>query len=303
MTATDHETESRRCIVCRRRELTATELQTCAPCVGRTRTAILDIVQLYALLPEELTERAGTARPLDAGPRGGDTTMPGGDVLILAAGGSDGANQARAILREQNADHAEDEHPGDVPSVLATLTSWEDDWRKTLDIAPAGWRDDTRGRGDHRYPRPTTVAEATGFLQSALAHMAQRHDAFDDFAHAMQQLRGHLERALRAGDPIERAAVHCPDCGGELRREYRRPDPCPDVWVPPRDPLGYGIHFDYGILPGYWAPCPHAGDGHDQGGRRDHWHCRDRRCGRLVEPAEYWLAVRQLMLERQDAAS
>jgi hypothetical protein len=47
------ENQPRRCIVCGRRELDATELQTCVHCIGRTRSALAHIVDLQPVATKE----------------------------------------------------------------------------------------------------------------------------------------------------------------------------------------------------------------------------------------------------------
>jgi hypothetical protein len=147
-----------------------------------------------------------------------------------------------------------------IDSVIGTFGRWEDDWRITLG-APAA-------------KDPFTVSGCSVFLLRGLSHMAQHHPAFDEFAKDVRELRGALERLLGEDDPIVRGKVDCPECGAELRREFAKPDAC---------------------QPG----CKHNGHGHDQGGMRDHWRCADKHCGRIVEPSEYWLAVRQLKEDRE----
>lgn len=122
--------------------------------------------------------------------------------------------------------------------------------------------------------------------------MAQRHPAFDEFAADMRQLRSRLELVTKSADAIERAAVACPDCGDRLRKEWAKPARCQHD----------GPHCDHSHRsPSEW-PCRGSNTcGCDQGGARDEWVCRNRECGRIVEEAEYWLAVRQ-HLEQPEAS-
>lgn len=269
----------RLCIVCDRRELANHEQQTCTHCLGRVRRTLIDVEAMFNKLPEHIGDTAGTAKPLDA-PRGGsdESPIPGGDALALMAGGGTSTVGSRPNAKHPDGDrsHASDNLPSDPPSILATLASWEDDWRTYLGIAPAGWNDDSKGSTkDHRYAPRVTVTGCAVFLLRGLSHMAQHHPAFDEFAEDMNDLKLRLERVLREGDPRDRAEIDCPDCGGDIKSVYADPDPCP---------------------PG----CTHDGDGHDQGGLRSWWMCRDKRCGRIVESSEYWLMSRQVKQDRLD---
>lgn len=242
------------CIVCHQDPLEPTELQTCVGCVSRTRSALLEIVELYALLPETMADHAGASTWMGAGGGGMDTAMVGSDAMVLYGPGSDGANQTREILHsddpEHAAPHADDEWPGDAPSVLGELERWERDWRHTLGLRPA--------------TTEATVSGCASFLDENLTRMAQNTDSdFAAFATDMHRLRTVLHRVTSTGEHVE-YGVPCLDCETRLVRRARDPKPCRHE----------GPHRE---------TC-------NQGGLSD-WRCPDRECSRTrYDEADYLLA-------------
>lgn len=239
------------CIVCKRAGLDEHEPQTCIRCLGRTRSALASIVELYALLPAAISAKAGAAPPLDpSGVRADhEPPMPGGDALALLAGGSDVNRASRGGDRS----HVTDEIGVDATSTVNVLATWEDDFRHL--------------RGEPAATRRADVTSASDYLTRRLSWAAQHHPAFDEFARDIRRLRGRLAVATSHDHVVDRGAkIGCPDCGEPLVRYYRQPDPCP-------------------------PDCAHDGDGHDQGGRTESWYCPDRQCGRIVDKREYWFAV------------
>ena len=259
----------RLCIVCGR-DLDGADRQTCVRCLGRTRRNLLDIVDMYALLPDEILGRAGAAAPMDAsGVRGeAETPLPGGDALVMLADGAVSRTYARRLLHAADDSHAEDEWESDPQSILAELGGWEDDWWITR-----------RADGFPRDPepaRPASVAQSVDWLDRRLTWAAQHHDAFDEFARAIRHLAARLAAVVGSGEAVERGAP-CPYCGGRIIRRYDDADPCE---------------------PG----CAHDGDGHDQGGRRDDWVCSNRDCGQRFDDNQHRFAIWQHAVE-QGAAS
>lgn len=242
------------CIVCGKDVLEPSELQTCVRCLGATRRTLLDVVELYALLPETMADRAGASTWMGAGGGGMDTAMVGSDAMVLYGPGSDGANQTREILRsddpEHAAPHADDEWPSDAPSVLGELESWDRDWRYTLGLRAGATE--------------ATVAGCAGFLAEHLTRMAQNAESdFAAFADDMRRLRATLHRVTHTGEHVE-YGVPCLDCGTRLMRRARDPKPCEHN----------GPHRD---------TC-------NQGGLSD-WRCTDRECERTrYDEADYLLA-------------
>lgn len=246
-------TERRTCIVCHHTALEPTERQCCVACLARTRSAILEIVELYALLPAELADHAGAARPPDAIGRPDTDGLP--EALVMYAGGTAGTvNGTPPTLEDPTGRaHAADVWPSDSPSVLGVLGTWEDDWRDLADLPAATME--------------ATVTGCSEFLLARLGWASQQHPAFDEFAADMRQLADMLRHVTRRDDVIDRGAkIPCPECGRPLIRHYADPDPCEH-------------------------DGPHRDTGCDQGGRRDNWRCTSRACGRIVTEREYWFAV------------
>lgn len=282
--------EPRACIVCHHTGLGDGERQAHADCVTRVRWDLIAVEQMYALLPVAMAARAGAAAPLEpSGVRSDDEPIPGGDALVLLAVGSNGGAQARAILADQAAEHADDEYASDPPSVLQTLASWEDDWRSP-DVLDLPVRDHA------------TVSGCAVFLHRGLSYMAQNHAAFDEFARDIHQLRKTLEQATKSGYPRDRAAIACPKCGGRLRKRYVKPD-ADEVPHPKRTKV---LVTKGGKEFWEWQP---DWDTHrrrvmawnrrrmtlDQGGAREGWECGNRACGHSLAEAEYHLQVSSKM--------
>ena len=187
--------EPRLCIVDHRTELEPTELQTCIRCQGATRRDLLDIADMYALLPAELQGRAGAATPPEPNGHihGDDTPMPGGDIMVMLGPGS-------------TRHHGE---PANDDSIIGAIGRWVTDWRITFD--------------DHTTEHPTTVADCADYLARRLTHAAQNHPAFNEFASDLHKLKQAMEAALRAGP--QRSPVPCLTCG---QRALERPEPRDD---------------------------------------------------------------------------
>lgn len=184
----------RPCIVCQRHELDDGQAQTCTRCVGWARRSLIRVEQLYALLPHELTARAGTAAAMDpSGVHADSEALPGGDVMVLLGPGS-----ARW--------HSD---PVDSDSLLGWLERCETDWRITF--------------GDGAATGEATVSGCTVYLLRRLSHAAQHHCAFDEFAADLRDKRHRVEQALNL--VRSRSPVPCLTCG---RRSLVRPAPRPD---------------------------------------------------------------------------
>lgn len=225
----------RKCIVCQARDLADDEPQTCRRCAGRTLSALLDVARLHTLLDSEIRGRIGAAKVGGAGDA--ENPIPMSELLSLLGPGA--------------AVSCRDAQPDDAPSVVGTLAGWEDDWRHVRGLPGA--------------PRLASVQSCAEFLAAQHPWAANRHSAFDEYAHEMRQLRWRLLRALGLSDDPVRMNADCFECGDQLVRDYQ-----------PRSQCQHG-------------PDRH-GPGCDQGGLRD-W-CRCVGCGRTYTPAQYHLALR-----------
>lgn len=275
MSETDEQEQPRKCFVCGRRTLDATELQTCVHCINTTRRQLQDVVDMYALLPGEIAARAGTASPMDpTGTRSSETPMPGGDALVMLAGGSGRRHYDDATS---------------VDSIVGSLALWEDDWREHFGVEAARVK--------------ATLSSVTAYLFANLARAAQWHPAFDEFAREVRQHQAALQRVTSRGEATDRGAP-CPYCGARIIRRFDDADRCDPIWVPPIVGMGYPPYLGYGPFdgrPGYWKWCDHAGHAEsvDQGGRREVWVCSNRECSQLFDERKHRFAIWQAHAERE----
>lgn len=253
------------CPICTRTHLDDVHPQTCPTCLDRVRTDLGQIMQLATTAEQRLANwwpAISPGTPTDGG-RGGDTRLPGGDLLVLIGPGSTASN---------NPQHHLDEHHGDAQAITAELAAFEDQWR--------------RDQHQHAADTAPILSRVMGYLSLHLTWAAQHQTQFPDFAAAAHRIRGRLEVELRDGGAPMRG-VNCFDCGTTLTKPMRDPRPCRHTLEAQRA----------GTNPGVWiqtlATYPELGDEHslcDQGGLDDHWRCP--RCRRVYDEREYWFAVR-----------
>lgn len=204
--------------------------RTCPDCITATREDLHQVLDLTGRLGDEAEHHP-------------DDEIPGGNATVMVGPYSLGSQ----------ADSHEHESEADPPHPLLTLATWEDDWRKTFGQPAAG---------------PASVVAAVVYLGRWLHHAAQHHDAYDDFAREVGQLRSRLEDVLRDGERDERAAP-CPKCKVNLVRKAkprRRVRYCP----------GHG--------PLTTCPIPQQGCC-DSGGLADEWSCP--RCKKTFSKKDY----------------
>jgi hypothetical protein len=190
--------DPRLCIVCHQRELRDDEPQTCRRCVTAVRQAVTEVAVLFPLLTVELHSRVGAAAA-GAGRGGDEHPIPFGDLLSLIGPGA-------------STTCGPDAQPDDAPSVVATLASWEDDWRQLRGIAAATCK--------------ATVESCAAFLRDQHGWAAQNHPAFDEYGADARMLRGRVRAALRLTDTPVVMGADCFGCGGTLVRDYAAPSPC-----------------------------------------------------------------------------
>jgi hypothetical protein len=262
------------CALCLR-SLPAELEQTCYGCVARTKTRLADIVDLYALLPAELTDGQGHILSADRpqhdpirvdvlamlGPGSAGTAWPRRHWPVPLDLGYDETYNSPPLRSPQHGMNL----PSDPVSVAAQLGSWEDDWR-THRAEPAA-------------SQSATVAGAANYLMARLGQAAQDHPAFADFADELRDMHRALEAATARGDRFEHSDAPCFDCGQrDLTRSFRPPDPCD------HQPAAYGSW--HRLLQAQWREQHQC----DQGGLDETvWVCRT--CGREYVPRDYWLAV------------
>lgn len=191
------------CVVCQRRSLTDFEPLTCEKCLTDTQQNLADVVTGYALLEGEIGHPKPTVYDRDGGRTDDGAALPGGNALVMLAGGSEG--------RSDDDETTKDTDPVSVPHFLAT---WEDDWRETRHEPAAVVRN---GAGAFV---GRTVVQAAGYLERHMRWAANTHPAFDDFARELRQVLGRVQDAAHLRNHDERAAADCFECGGTLRRVW-----------------------------------------------------------------------------------
>lgn len=238
----DHATDAGHplCVVCSL-SLDRQERACCVMCVGATRRDLHRIVDLYAVLPDELGH--ATAAPMDpmGGRRDDERPLPGGQILPLLAGGSRGLTQitgAPTSAGVRDYSHEADERDSDPQSVAFELSRWEDHWRH-LRREPAA---------DHA----PTVTGCSAYLRRNVQWAADHDDAFQGFADDLHTLRGRLERVTGHDEPRAEPGAPCFDCGHDLHRpwtdegladEWRCPR-CKAVYEAPRYWLAVRSHLE-----------------------------------------------------------
>ena len=173
----------RHCMLCGK---THVDEPTCPACIGHVRADLDDI----ATLCRHLRQQAGNASR-DSEPH--RDHVLGGSAMAMMVGANYGG---------MGSDYGS---AGDPQPPLATLASWEDDWRDVFDHGAAG---------------KATIRGAKAYLDIHLSHAAQHHPAFDEFAGDIRRTRGALEDVLHDGKREETGAP-CPLCGkGALVKSY-----------------------------------------------------------------------------------
>lgn len=210
------------------------EVRTCGRCVNRVHDDLDVIETAYAMLAP-VAEASGYHTG----------SLPGGDALVMLAGGSlenpqvpnrytepvevgptvylehpeivgEGVttsgdpveHPAYVELRipSDGREHVRDHWSGDPSSALAVLEHNERDWRRTFGHPPA--------------VDVATVENCLAYLREWMWLASRTHDAFDEFAEDIRSLRTIVTHVVGiADDPIS-APASCFDCGGRLIRTY-----------------------------------------------------------------------------------
>lgn len=279
------------CGACGWRSLPDEDPHVCTECVDRVRAALTEVVELYAVLPDQLGHPAPQVYDRDGRSSGDEQPIPGGAALVLLGPGSNGTAARKLTSKEQaegatGREHGVDNDDRDPVSVAHTLGSWEDTWR--------------HARGEPANPEPATVTAAAGYLDRHLTWAARSFagEPLLEFAHDLRWLRAVLRAATgQAGGPL-RAPARCFRCGqDELVRRSRKPDQCgcgdqrPGfellTLVAGNPPIAVRMTpADVEARHEAWART-HAK--HDQGGLADTWVCGH--CGHWYDQGRYYLAV------------
>lgn len=287
-----HPVDCAGCLPCRHRHcgvccahLDETEIGTCVLCTGQARRNLMDIADLYGLLPEHIVSAARNAHLIAADP------IPGGDALVHLGHGSWG-----------DEDDGETWNAGDPDVPVYLLGWWASTWRRSLNLPPGHYADIPRHLwGDNHLrqwrPSPDIVLDrAYRFLMTNLGWAARNLPVFWTFSREIERVRYQLEDLLSAG--LRNAhGVSCFGCGTTLEREYRPPMPCRHAVEAER--TGVTTQQWLRVLDSY----PELGIEHDacdQGGLKDPasdtgWYCP--RCRREYSTGEYTLAVKAAYAE------
>ena len=177
--------------------------QTCLPCYTCTRSRIPEIGDLYAALPDCIGHLTGTWSNRSRVDGSRHHPIPGGDALVLLAGG--GGNGVQPSRRGDRS-HAADQWPTDPPSVAGELARWEDDWRTARRDSPA--------------PNAPTVTTATRYLLTHLRWAATEHPAFDEFATDIDALHQRLSIVTGGDNKPVKSEAHCLTCHTRLVQHW-----------------------------------------------------------------------------------
>ncbi len=232
----------RHCVVCVG-HLHDEDRQTCVECLGQVRRDLADILNLFALLPDQLEHRAGQTalsllapgsvgafwRDREDGSRLDRTPWRPPqrlrhEPLMWSSDPAEQAEQAAEVGWVSGS--ANPNQASDPPSVAYELGQWEDDWRSL--------------RGEPAATEEGTVMGAVGYLSRRAGWAADHHPAFDDFAREVAGLRSRLEVVTSMDSrPLVSAEVSCLPCEREngavvkLRRQWTD-DGLADEWMCPR---------------------------------------------------------------------
>lgn len=190
-------------------ELREDEVTTCLACIARTRTVLLEIVELHAELPDAVAVLSGI-RYDRSGPAHGEDPVPGGDALVMLAGGKfGGVTWGRPSRRypEGSFEHLQDQWASDPPSVSAVLGELEDDWRGARRDPPA--------------PYEQSVARSSRYLLDHLRWAAERHPQFVEQRQVLDWLHMRLEVVTKTDERPEPVGAPCMHCGGRIVRRWR----------------------------------------------------------------------------------
>lgn len=195
------------CITCRRPVPTGERV--CEPCVSHARNDLRTVRDLYRQLPDVIASIAGLhAVRYDRGSSSvkrtaASTSIIGGDALVLAAGGNVSVHLGRYETSIDPSLLAAETH--DPPSVLATVTWWEDTWR-----------------AERHDPAATTtsVDNAVDYLLTHTLWAATQSVTWGEYQQDLRNLQ-HRLRALtgETNRPVPEN-IPCVHCGGRVVRVW-----------------------------------------------------------------------------------
>lgn len=173
------------------------EPRVCEGCLTLARTHLAGIVTLYDELPSHLGHARAAVYDSDIKGAEDGHPLPGGDVLVLLSGGSQGLAEDEWTTKD-----------GDPVSVPFTLTWWSKAWRED--------------RNDPDLTRPGSLRSEThaaaAYLEVHARWAANTHPGFEQFATDLRDLHRALEQATGRLRHPTKANADCFDCGGPLVR-------------------------------------------------------------------------------------
>lgn len=199
---TEPSEDVRTCLTCPR-PLEDDEPRICSRCHIRARHQLMDVVDLYAALPDNLAVLTGATFSNHGIRSTAETPVVGGDALVMAASGNNGSVTSS---RRGDRSHALDQWPTDPPSIAAVLGAWEDTFRAYRNERPA--------------PTDPTVTSASDYLLGHLRWATFELEDWEDFARDVQQLRSRLKAVTGDSDRPERTQARCFDCDSWIVRPW-----------------------------------------------------------------------------------
>lgn len=160
----------------------------CESCLTETRALLSGILTMYDELPVHLDRTNGP--------------LPGGDPLVMLAGGSEGVAETGETTRAS-----------DPPSVAFELGWWALGWQDRRQDLPEGQAELLMAGSPTRI-----VRKAARYLEVHARWAARKHPGFPEFHADLSRLHHRLERVTAHDVPVERANANCFDCHGPLVR-------------------------------------------------------------------------------------
>ena len=191
----------RHCGECRQGRHLGFGENTCPSCIGHARSDLREILDLYALLPEEAETKGINSEAAMLSGAAADTEAFAWRRAYIAA---------RDDVPVSSLEPDDEHHPGNV--LGRYVVALGEDY------------------GDPMHIR-ITVSRAVDYLDQRLGRIA--HDAGQDFGQFKSEIgkcKRHLELILRASPMGDRANVGCFDCGKSLERRLTDTG-FEDVWT------------------------------------------------------------------------
>lgn len=179
--------------------------------MSAARQLVWEIRDLYRELPDTIAAIAGLhATRYDRGTNKStrkptDTTLIGGDALVMYGPGSDRTSITRTAGHTIDWELARAER-NDAPSVLTVLTRWEDAWRATQ---------------NHPAADTTTINAAVTYLTTHTAWAIRDFPDIDTYLTELGALRARLRAVTGHTNPPKASDAPCINCNGLIVQRYK----------------------------------------------------------------------------------